>query len=88
MNPGVISGMQRDKVKIKYPNYYNLWMARKDLDGIPGAETGEELQVRCLAFLQNFIEDTETNNTYLVVTHAGYMRCLINICNGNKELDL
>ncbi len=86
MNPGVISGMQRDKVKIKYPNYYNLWMARKDLDGIPGAETGEELQVRCLAFLQNFIEDTETNNTYLVVTHAGYMRCLINICNGNERI--
>ena len=41
----------------------------------PVGGTGEELQVRCLAFLQNFIEDTETNNTYLVVTHAGYMRC-------------
>lgn len=81
MNPGILGGISHKQAKKVYPNYYKIWCDRKDLDGIEDAEKGNELQARCLAFLESFLE--RENNTYLIVTHAGFMRSLINTICGN-----
>lgn len=83
MNPGVLSDMTHMDAQEMYPEYYKVWCDRKDLDLIEGAEKGNELQSRCLAFLENFLEIEE--GTYLVVTHAGYLRCLVNTIAGRDR---
>lgn len=50
------------------------------MDGIPGAETGSELQARAIAFLMNYYEKDEFSD--IIVSHAGFLRCLINTAKG------
>ena len=45
--------------------------------GIERAETGDELQARAIAFLEYMLHSCEQGN-YVVVTHAGFLRCLYN----------
>lgn len=79
-NPGVLSGKSHEENAELYPEYYKIWMERKDLDGILGAETGRELQARALAFLMKYEGREEFNE--IVVSHAGFLRCLINTAKG------
>lgn len=79
-NSGILSGNSHEQNEREYPEYYKIWMARKDLDGIPGAEKGEELQARVIAFLMEYYEEKEFND--IIVSHAGFLRCLINTAKG------
>lgn len=63
-----------------YPEYYRIWLERKDLDGIPGAEKGSEVQARALAFLMEYYDKEEFED--IVVSHAGFLRFLINTSKG------
>lgn len=82
-NAGILAGNTHEENKIKYPEYYKIWKNRGDLDGIPQAETGERLQARVISFLAQYIDRENFNE--LIVTHAGFMRCLINTINGEKR---
>lgn len=82
VNPGILAGIEKDKASIMYPHYYQIWKNRQDLDDIPGAENGEELQSRVLAFLMKYYDMPEYSD--IVVSHAGFIRCLINTIE-NRE---
>ena len=83
MNPGIIGGKTHQENYEQFPDYYKIWMMRKDLDGIPGAEKGKELQARAISFLMDYYN--QQNFSDIVVTHAGFMRALINTINGNDR---
>lgn len=79
-NSGILAGKTHEENAVLYPDFYRIWKERKDLDGIPGAETGRELQARALAFLMKY-EDKDNYNE-IIVSHAGFLRCLINTAKG------
>ena len=79
VDSGIIAGKTHNEVEEKYPDYYKIWMSRKDLDGIPEAEKGEELQARCIGAA--FIIGQKNFTKALIVTHAAFMRCFINTLN-------
>ncbi len=76
VNPGIIAGPKEHALS-QYPEYLKIWNQRKDLDGIPNAETGDELQARALYFLERYLK-TEKNFKEVVISHAGFNRVLIN----------
>lgn len=80
MNPGILAGNTHEYNCQMYPEYYKIWMHRKDLNGIPGAEKGKELQARAVSFLMNYMKEDQYSD--LVVSHAGFIRCLVNTING------
>lgn len=85
MDPGILSGEYHDDARRKFPEYYAIWMKRGDLDGIPGAETGDCLQARALAglFLLSLFEGKFKSG--LIITHAGFMRIFVNTFYGRKR---
>lgn len=82
-NAGVLSGMKKVDAEKIFPEYYKIWTDRKDLDGIPDAEIGEKLQARAISFLMNYYDID--NYSELIITHAGFLRCLLNTINGNTR---
>lgn len=83
MNPGILGGRTHQENYEQFPEYYQIWMKRKDLDGILGAERGKELQARAISFLMDYYN--QQNFSDLIVTHAGFMRVLINTINGKDR---
>lgn len=79
-NAGLLSGMKKLDAEKIFPEYYKIWTDRKDLDGIPGAESGEKLQARAISFLMDYYDRDEYSE--LVITHAGFLRCLLNTIKG------
>ena len=79
-NPGILAGNTHEENFKIYPEYYKIWLERKDLDGIPGAEKGDELQARVLSFLMEYYNKEEFID--IVLSHAGFLRCLINTSKG------
>lgn len=77
---GILAGNTHEENAKLYPEYYRIWLERKDLDGIPGAEKGGELQARVLAFLMEYYDKEEFVD--IVVSHAGFLRSLINTSKG------
>lgn len=82
-DPGILGGLSHKVAAEKYPEAYKVWLERKDLDKIPNAEKGSELQARVLAFLARYIGKDEYDD--LIVTHAGFMRCFVNTVLGRDR---
>lgn len=82
-NPGILAGNTHEYNQTVYPEYYRVWKERQDLDEIPGAEKGKELQARVLAFLMQYVE--KENFSDLIVSHAGFIRCLVNTIEGRTR---
>ena len=82
-NPGILAGHTHEYNAVKYPKYYKIWKQRGDLDGIPGAEKGNNLQARVIAFLMRYIDEENFND--IIVAHAGYNRCLVNTIEGRDR---
>ncbi len=76
VDSGVLSGMNKAEASRDYPHYYNIWKNRQDLDEIPCAEKGNDLQARVIGFLMQYYNKPEFCD--IVVSHAGFIRCLIN----------
>lgn len=79
---GILDGMSKEEAKSKYPEYLKIWSSRGDLDLIPNATKGRCLQARVLMFLEQFIDKAPNN---IIVSHAGFLRCLINTVRGNPR---
>ena len=75
-NPGILAG-SKDYAINQYPEYFDIWNQRKDLDGIPGAEKGDNLQARALYFLERYFESNK-DLVEIVISHAGFNRSLVN----------
>jgi broad specificity phosphatase PhoE len=76
---GVLEGWTHAEAERRHPDAYRVWMARGDLDAVPGAEPGDELQARALAFVAMAAGPGRvTEGTQLVITHAAMLRCLVN----------
>ncbi len=75
-NPGVLSGKNKKNIPHNLEQYLRIWNLRGDLDEIPQAEKGDELQARVVAFLNRY--NSFDNKTELIVSHAGFNKCLIN----------
>ena len=82
MDAGILSGIKKESAKKDFPEYYEIWKNREDLDRIPNAETGEELQARVIGFLMQYYDKQEFCD--VVVTHAGFLRSLVNTIE-NRE---
>ncbi len=76
-NPGILSGMTKEKARLTNPEHLEKYLKRGDLDGIPGAETGDELQARSLIFLSRYLGQRQ-DSRYIAVSHAGLIRCSSN----------
>jgi len=72
----ILQWLSHKEAEEKYPQAYAIWKQRWDLDWIPWAETWNELQARVLSFLLQYVGKDSYNE--LLVSHAGYLRCLIN----------
>lgn len=82
-NAGILEGMKKSDAIKKYEEYYQIWTKRGDLDEIPGAELGDELQARVLMYLDKYLQ---TDSKDIIVSHAGTLRSLINTVYGrNRE---
>ncbi len=85
MDPGILSGLTHEEADNLFPHYYDIWSSRGDLDGIPGAESGKQLQARAIAFLQFILDQEKPDSKVLLVTHAGFLRCFCNTCRGKER---
>lgn len=83
MNAGILAGHTHQEAKALYPQEYDIWIKRMDLDGIKEAEKGNHLQARVLAFLIQYFQNEEYSD--LIVSHAGFIRSLINTVNASKR---
>jgi len=89
---GILEGLTRDEAEAKFPKELQTWLARGDLDAIPGAETGEALQARCIGFAALSAgriaataaprDADHRGGTHYVITHAALLRCLVNTYQG------
>ena len=82
LDAGILSGQNKEEAGNIYPQYYQIWKNREDLDEIPEAESGEDLQARVIGFLMQYYDNPHYND--VIVTHAGFIRCLINTIE-NRE---
>ncbi|MCB9370298.1 histidine phosphatase family protein [Candidatus Woesearchaeota archaeon] len=86
VNPGVFEGEKKELAKT-YPEHLKTWERRGDLDSIPKAEKGTETQARALYFLERYLNE-ETSpllHDELIISHAGFMRVLINTVYGRNR---
>ena len=77
VSAGILDGVRKKDASEKYPYYYDIWNSRGDLDNIPLAETGDELQSRVLMFLEQYMDNDKND---IIGTFA-------EACNNNKEYD-
>lgn len=79
---GILEGIKKDDANMIYPQYYEVWTQRGDLDVIPGAEKGDVLQARVLMYLEKYLN---SDTKEIVVSHAGFIRSLINTVYGRDR---
>ena len=84
VNTGILDGMTQEEASTHFPHAYHLWLQGADLDAIPGAESGDALQARALAYLARFAWNMQPE-THIVVSHAGLIRSLINTVQGQPR---
>ncbi|MFF7749139.1 histidine phosphatase family protein [Streptomyces sp. NPDC007971] len=78
---GVLEGLTHADAARLFPEHHRVWKARGDLDAIPGAEPGDRLQARAIAFLTASTGPGGADlygRTQLAVTHAAFLRSLVN----------
>ena len=73
---GILNGKSKDYLKKYKKKYLDIYLDRGDYDKIPDGENWEYTQARVLSFLEKYIDKHEECD--LVVTHAAFMRMLIN----------
>lgn len=83
IDAGILDGMNKVEAERAYPKYYKAWRNREDLDIIPEAEPGEKLQARAIGFLMQYYDKPDYCD--VVVSHAGFIRCLINTIENRKR---
>ena len=83
MGAGILDGMDKTVAERTYPQYYKIWKNREDLDSIPDAEAGESLQARVISFLMQYYDESDYCD--VIVSHAGFIRCLINTIEDRKR---
>lgn len=83
IDAGILDGMDKIVAERTYPKYYKAWKNREDLDTIPEAEPGEKLQARAIGFLMQYYDQPDYCD--VVVSHAGFIRCLINTIENRKR---
>jgi len=81
VDPGIIQG---PKSKGIYPKYSDVWEQRGDLDKIPKAEKGNEIQARTIYFLERYLNPRDSE---IIVSHAGFNKSLVNTVLGNNRTD-
>jgi broad specificity phosphatase PhoE len=82
---GVLEGLTHDEARSAYPAAYRVWTSRGDLDEIPGAEPGDALQARALAFLALVGGPDAVPGTHLAVAHGALLRCIVNTCTARHR---
>lgn len=82
INTGVLIGKKQKLAEI-YPEYLRIWEERGDLDKIPNAEKGLEAEARSLYFIERYFD--QFNHNEIVVSHAAFIRVLINTIYGRNR---
>lgn len=84
VNSGILSGHDKSWAHQYAPDALAIWGRYGDLDGIPGAETGDQLQARAVGFLTKILQTTVPGH-YAVVSHAAFIRSLVNTVRINPR---
>ena len=81
---GVLDGMFKINELPNYKEVFYKFSKTGELNTIPGSENADILQIRCLMFLEQFLNK---NYNSIVVTHAGMLRFLLNTINGLSRMN-
>lgn len=81
VDAGILAGKSKAWLKEHNPDALEIWNRHGDLDGIAGAETGDQLQARAIAFLVK-LREIFPPGTYAVLSHAAFIRSLLNTIHG------
>lgn len=79
---GILQDSSKKKNEELNPCYMSIYKRRGDLDEIPGAEKGDEVQARAIYFLERYFENQSPE---IIVSHAGFNRCLQNTAMGRQR---
>lgn len=79
ISAGILDGHLKKEVLKCYPEYYKLYLQRGDYDLIPNAENWQHVNARIIAFLEQYISCQHND---IVISHAAFMRKLMNFLNG------
>lgn len=84
VDAGIIAGKNKTYIRENHPLELEIWERYGDLDGIQDAETGKQLQARVIAFLIK-LQETQIAGNYGVVSHAAFIRSLVNTISGSAR---
>lgn len=76
VSAGILDGKSKEECRKQYSDMYEIYSKRGDYNNIPGADTWNYNQARAITFLERYMNN-ESND--IVVSHAAFMRCLINL---------
>jgi broad specificity phosphatase PhoE len=80
-NFGIMEGLTRDEVAIKYPEVHEGYMKRKSHFQVPEGESLVQLYSRVTSELQSIAEKWEGKNI-LVISHGGVLDCAMRMVFG------
>ena len=80
---GILDGKSKNYCETNYPEYYEVFKKRGDYDKILDADSWVYTQARVIAFLDKYIYSDNEND--LIVSHASYIRTLINMILGRDR---
>lgn len=87
VDAGILAGKSKAWLKEHNPDALEIWNRHGDLDGIDGAETGDQLQARAIAFLVK-LREAFPPGTYAILSHAAFIRSLLNTIQGTPRATL
>jgi len=73
---GELEGRTWDDIKKEKPGLYNEYIATKELPGVKGAESSEELQKRVWNCFKDIIKEN-LGKKVLIVTHGGFIAMVL-----------
>jgi hypothetical protein len=82
---GELEGVLHEDAAREMTSSHEIWLARGDLDAIPGAESGDSVQARAVAVLH--LAWLAKDQSVAAVTHAALLRSLVNTASGTPRTD-
>jgi probable phosphoglycerate mutase len=75
-NFGIMEGLTREEIRLKFPDVFNGYMERKDSYDIPEGESLTAFYHRVIQGLNSIVEQHEGTDI-LIVSHGGVLDCIM-----------
>jgi len=84
---GILEGKTRLWYKEHYPESFKIYQKTKDMPGIEGAESVEEVAERSLKAIQKIVEENKGENI-AIINHRGFIKSFIFGLTGKSAADI